>query len=88
MPLQGTAADIMKIAMIRLQEQLRERADKAIMLLQVHDELVLEVDRPALDEIGALTRSVMEGSAELAVPLVADLSFGPNWDDQAEFNPT
>jgi len=88
MPLQGTAADIMKIAMIRLQEQLRERADKAIMLLQVHDELVLEVDRPALNEIGALTRSVMESSAELAVPLVADLSFGPNWDDQAEFDPT
>jgi DNA polymerase-1 len=87
MPLQGTAADIMKIAMIRLQTELRGRADQAIMLLQVHDELVLEVNRPALNEIGALTKRVMEGAAELSVPLVADLSYGPNWDDQADFVP-
>jgi DNA polymerase-1 len=57
------------------------------MLLQVHDELVLEVNRPALNEIGALTKRVMEGAAELSVPLVADLSYGPNWDDQADFVP-
>jgi DNA polymerase-1 len=87
MPLQGTAADIMKIAMIRLQEELRGRADQAIMLLQVHDELVLEVNRPALNEIGALTKQVMEGAAELSVPLVTDLSYGSNWDDQADFDP-
>jgi DNA polymerase-1 len=48
---------------------------------------VLEVNRPALDEIGALTRQVMEDAAELAVPLVADLSVGPNWDDQSDFDP-
>ena len=72
MPLQGTAADIMKIAMIRLQDELRSRADEAIMLLQVHDELVLEVNRPALNTIGQVTKPVMEGAAELSVPLVAD----------------
>jgi DNA polymerase-1 len=82
MPLQGTAADIMKIAMIRLHEALRDHADQATILLQVHDELVLEVDRPALKEIGAMVKEVMEGAAELSVPLVADLSYGPNWDEQ------
>jgi DNA polymerase I len=85
MPLQGTAADIMKIAMIRLHDALKDKADKAIMLLQVHDELVLEVDRPALNEVGAIVKDVMEGAAELSVPLVADLSSGPNWDDQTDF---
>jgi DNA polymerase I len=87
MPLQGTAADIMKIAKIRMQDELRSRADDAIMLLQVHDELVLEVNRPALNAIGKVTKRVMEGSADLSVPLVADLSCGPNWDDQTDFDP-
>jgi DNA polymerase-1 len=78
----------MKIAMIRVHDELRDRSDEAIMLLQVHDELVLEVNRPALDSVGATIKRVMEGAAELAVPLVADLSYGPNWDDQTEFDPT
>jgi DNA polymerase-1 len=77
----------MKIAMIRVQDVLRNRSNEAVMLLQVHDELVLEVDRPALDAIGTSIKQVMEGAAELAVPLVVDLSYGPNWDDQTEFVP-
>lgn len=87
MPLQGTAADIMKIAMIRLHDKLSSRSDQAVMLLQVHDELVLEVNRAAVSEIGRIVKDVMEGAAELSVPLVADVSFGPNWDDLTEFEP-
>ena len=88
MPLQGTAADIMKIAMIRLHERLKDRSDEAVILLQVHDELVLEVDRPALNAIGHVVKEVMEGAAQLSVPLVADLSYGPNWDDLTDLDPT
>jgi DNA polymerase I len=87
MPLQGTAADIMKIAMIRVHNKLASRSDEAVMLLQVHDELVLEVNRPALNEIGRLVKGLMESAAELSVPLVADLSHGPNWDDLTDFEP-
>jgi DNA polymerase I len=87
MPLQGTAADIMKIAMIRVHDALRDRTGEAVLLLQVHDELVLEVNRPALDAVGRVVKNVMEDAAELAVPLVADLSSGPNWDDLTDFDP-
>ena len=84
MPLQGTAADIMKIAMIRMHERLADRRHQARMLLQVHDELVFEVDESELMPIARLVREVMESAAELTVPLVVDISSGPNWDVQSE----
>jgi DNA polymerase-1 len=81
MPIQGTAADIVKRAMIRLDDALRQRRSPARMLLQVHDELVLEVPDEALHETTALVVQVMESAAELAAPLRANAAWGDNWRD-------
>ncbi|MCB0074177.1 MAG: DNA polymerase I, partial [Caldilineaceae bacterium] len=78
-PIQGTAADIMKIAMIRLHERLRTDGLHARMLLQVHDELVLEVPPEEVETVAALVRDVMEHAYTLDVPLKADVETGPNW---------
>ena len=80
-PLQGTAADLIKLAMIALDRKLPERKLKTRMVLQVHDELLFEVPDEEKDEIEALVRAEMEGVVQLNVPLVADLGFGPNWRD-------
>jgi DNA polymerase-1 len=80
-PLQGTAADLIKLAMIALDRKLTERKLRTRMVLQVHDELVFEVPTGEKAEIEALVRAEMEGVAQLKVPLVADLAFGPNWRD-------
>lgn len=78
-PMQGTAADIIKRAMISVDAWLGERAD-ARMLMQVHDELVLEVREEAIAEISDGLRERMSSAAELAVPLVVDIGTGANWD--------
>ncbi|MHB1415320.1 MAG: DNA polymerase I, partial [Chloroflexota bacterium] len=80
-PIQGTAADIIKLAMIDLDRALRERGEEARMLLQVHDELVLEVPRERLTEYVDLTREMMANAYPLSVPLKVDVSAGPNWDE-------
>ncbi|MBL7202533.1 MAG: DNA polymerase I [Anaerolineae bacterium] len=80
-PIQGTAADILKIAMIRLDRELAERGYAAHMVLQVHDEVVLEVPQSELDQVVALTREVMEGAYALDVPLKVDIEVGENWYD-------
>jgi DNA polymerase-1 len=80
-PLQGTAADMIKLAMIAIDRQLTERRLKTRMILQVHDELIFEVPAEEKDEVAALVRTEMEGAVKLRVPLVADLGFGPNWRD-------
>jgi DNA polymerase-1 len=80
-PLQGTAADLIKLAMIAIDRQLTERALKTRMVLQVHDELLFEVPAEETAEVEALVRAEMEGVVKLDVPLVADLAFGPNWRD-------
>ena len=80
-PLQGTAADLIKLAMIAIDRQLRERGLGTRMVLQVHDELLFEVPTEETAEIEALVRAEMEGVMKLNVPLVADLAFGPNWRD-------
>jgi DNA polymerase I len=80
-PLQGTAADLIKLAMIAIDRQLRERNLETRMLLQVHDELLFEVPLEETDEIEQLVRAAMEGVVKLNVPLVADLAFGQNWRD-------
>ena len=81
-PIQGTAADIMKIAMIRLYEKLQAGGFQARMLLQVHDELVLELPKEELAEIAPLVCEVMESAYTLDVPLRVDVEAGPNWYDQ------
>jgi DNA polymerase-1 len=81
MPVQGGAADIMKIAMIRLDAALRRRDLRARLLLQVHDELVLELDRRDLAETAALVRETMEHAVALTVPLAVEIAAGDNWDE-------
>jgi DNA polymerase I len=80
-PLQGTAADLIKIAMIRIDEAIRERNLQSRMTLQVHDELVFEVHEDELDVMRSLVREYMEQVHELEVPLVVEIGVGPNWRD-------
>ena len=80
-PLQGTGADLIKLAMIALDRKIAERGLKTRMVLQVHDELLFEVPFDEAEEVGTLVRTEMEGVVKLSVPLVADLAFGPNWRD-------
>ena len=80
-PLQGTAADLIKLAMIAIDRELTERNLKTRMVLQVHDELLFEVPLNETAEIEKLVKAAMEGVVKLNVPLVADLAFGSNWRD-------
>ena len=80
-PLQGTAADLIKLAMIHIHRDLAERKLKTRMLLQVHDELVFEVPEDEVDEVRELVRERMENVHPLTVPLRVDVGVGPNWRD-------
>jgi DNA polymerase-1 len=80
-PLQGSAADIIKRAMIRMEPALQAAGLKARMLLQVHDELIFEVPVAELDATTDVVRRTMEGAAALTVPLVCETGFGKNWDE-------
>ncbi|MEZ4712379.1 MAG: DNA polymerase I [Caldilineaceae bacterium] len=83
-PIQGTAADIMKIAMNRLHERLQADGLQARMLLQVHDELVLELPPAERDTVVSLIRETMESAYKLDVPLKADVEIGQNWYEMEE----
>jgi DNA polymerase-1 len=78
-PIQGSAADIIKIAMINIHKKLSEGNYKSKMLLQVHDELVFDIYRPELEELQILIKSEMEGAYKLEVPLDVELGIGENW---------
>jgi len=80
-PLQGTAADLIKVAMIRIDAALRERGLKSRMTLQVHDELVFEVPEAEIDTMKSLVREHMEKAHALAVPLLVEMGVGMNWRD-------
>jgi DNA polymerase-1 len=80
-PLQGTAADLIKIAMIRIDSAIRERELKSRMTLQVHDELVFEVPEAEIDIMRSLVKELMENAHPLAVPLLVEIGVGPNWRD-------
>ena len=80
-PLQGTAADLIKLAMISIDRELRERNLRGRMLLQVHDELVLEAPPEEAEELAAMVKREMENVHRLNVPLVADTGIGDNWRD-------
>ena len=80
-PIQGGAADIIKRAMVRLPDALRDADLSARMLLQVHDELIFEVPEAQVDATQALVKAVMENAATLDVPLVVDAGAGDNWDE-------
>jgi DNA polymerase-1 len=80
-PMQGTAADIIKRAMIRMDAWLQEERPPVRMVMQVHDELVFEVREDQLESVKHKIREIMEGAAELKVPLVVDVGVGDNWEE-------
>ncbi len=80
MPIQGTAADIQKIAMIRVAEALRATGSPARLLLTVHDELLFEVPRAEVEPLAAIVRETMEGALALSVPLIVDVKVGDDWE--------
>jgi DNA polymerase I len=79
--MQGTAADIIKRAMIAVDAWIEAERPAVRLIMQVHDELVLEVAESAVEQTRARVREAMETAAELAVPLVVDIGEGANWDD-------
>ncbi len=80
-PMQGTAADIIKLAMIAVDEWVQQQPQGQVsLLMQVHDELVFEVEESALDTVTVKVRQLMEQAATLAVPLIAEAGYGDNWD--------
>jgi DNA polymerase-1 len=79
-PMQGTAADLIKLAMISVQNWLDRERMGTLMVMQVHDELVLDVPLAELDQVKQMLPQLMSSVAQLRVPLVADLGYGPNWD--------
>ena len=81
MPIQGTAADILKLAMIQLHAALQERKLRGRMILQVHDELVLEVPEEEAEETAALVQEVMQNAYPLAVPLKVEAHIGQHWGE-------
>jgi DNA polymerase-1 len=80
-PIQGSAADLIKLAMIKVDDALRKKKLASAMLLTVHDELVFEVPPDELEELTRLIRGIMEGVWELQVPLKVNVSQGSNWDE-------
>ena len=78
-PIQGSAADIIKLAMIAIQKKLDKEQWNSKMLLQVHDELVFDVPLDEVDSLKIMVKSEMENAFSLAVPLVVDLGIGKNW---------
>ena len=80
-PLQGTAADLIKVAMIRIDREMRRRALKSAMTLQVHDELLFDVVPEEAEEMQAMVKEQMESAASFSVPIVAEVGIGQNWRD-------
>lgn len=80
-PVQGTSADIIKVAMIRIYEEMHSRHLESRMVLQIHDELLFEVPDEELTTLSKVVRTLMQGAVELTVPLKVDLKSGPNWAD-------
>ena len=80
-PIQGTAADVIKLAMINIQRILKERNLKSKMVLQVHDELIFDVEPSEMDEMKTLVKTEMEGAVNLTVQLKVEMGTGQNWYD-------
>jgi DNA polymerase I len=80
-PMQGTAADIIKLAMIDIDAWCRRESQPARLIMQVHDELVLEVRAEAVEQVSATVREHMENAAQLSLPLRVEVGWGANWDE-------
>jgi DNA polymerase-1 len=82
-PIQGSAADIIKVAMLRVEKAIADEGLRSRMLLQVHDELVLEVAQGEREALETLVRREMAGAAQLSVPLEVSVGFGRTWNEAA-----
>ena len=80
-PIQGTSADILKLAMIKIYNELKNRNYKTKMLIQVHDELIFDIPEDELDEVKVLVKETMENIYKLKVPLKVTIEYGKNWYD-------
>ena len=80
-PMQGTAADIIKRAMIAVHEWIESKQPPVKMIMQVHDELVFEVEKQAVEEVSQVINGLMSGAAELSLPLLVEAGVGQNWDE-------
>lgn len=80
-PIQGTAADIIKIAMVRVDERLRKEGFRSRLILQVHDELLVETAMEEIEQVREILSAEMRQAAKLSVELEIDLSYGDNWYD-------
>ena len=81
MPIQGTAADVIKIAMIRIQERLDALEMRSMMIVQVHDELIFEVPKVELEQMKAIVMELMPSAMTMVVPLEVELKTGGTWGD-------
>jgi DNA polymerase I len=79
MPIQGSASDIVKIAMLKVDKALIKEGLEARMIMQIHDELLLEVPKNEIEEVSALVKREMENAVELDVPVIAEVGVGSNW---------
>ena len=79
MPIQGTAAELIKIAMIRIHRRLQEESYRSLMILQIHDELLFETPEDEVDRLREMVVAEMEGAMKLDVPLKVDWGFAPSW---------
>jgi DNA polymerase-1 len=84
-PIQGSAADIIKLAMLKIAD-MTEKNKSAVMLLQVHDELIFRVKKDKLDEIAEMVIGIMENAYKISVPLKVDVKYGDNWYDLKKYN--
>jgi len=82
-PIQGSAADVIKVAMLRVEQAIADEGLRSRMLLQVHDELVLEVAPGEREALETLVRREMAGAAQLSVPLEVSVGFGRTWNEAA-----
>jgi DNA polymerase-1 len=81
MPIQGTAAELIKIAMINIHNKIKEDGYDSNMILQIHDELIFEVPKYEIENFSKLVKFEMENAMELSVPLKVDFNWGPSWFD-------
>jgi len=81
MPIQGSAADMIKLAMIKIYKELEKRKAKTKMVLQVHDELVFDAHKDEVDELLPMIKNKMETAMPINVPVIADVGIGDNWLD-------
>jgi DNA polymerase-1 len=81
MPIQGTAADIIKIAMIKVWERLKNEVPEAHLIMQVHDELIIEAPESKQEEVSSLLKEEMENAVKMSVPFIAEVNCGKTWYD-------